>query len=236
MTICTPNLLQRQCRLCKKKKIIIKKNKICGPLRRGTACADALRHTEPQEAAARRVMAGFQSSLTRGALNADRDLRRYDLLAEKKSLRPPSPLPGKSINQPSRPSQRLTGRSEGTTQQQHFSPNKTAAVRETIIIKMNRQNHRHRIKTTTFRHNDSLFQNGQLEKDSTESIRHIYPSVYSRPQKKTLGGRFLPQPVNLLDLVPKPNRQAGAVVKSLGIAVRPFVTSQGEGDFEKGEG
>lgn len=120
---------------------------------------------------------------------------------KKKSLRPPSPLPGKSINQPSRPSQRLTGRSEGTTQQQHFSPNKTAAVRETIIIKMNRQNHRHRIKTTTFRHNDSLFRNGQLGKDSTESIRHIYPSVYSRPQKKTLGGRFLPQPVNLLDLV-----------------------------------
>lgn len=65
---------------------------------------------------------------------------------------------------------------------------------------MNTQNYRHRIKTTTFRHNDSFFQNGQFEKDSTESIRHIYPSVYSRPQK-TLGGRFLPQPVNLLDVV-----------------------------------
>lgn len=160
---------------------------------------------------------------------------------KKKSLRPPSPLPGKSINQPSRPSQRLTGRSEGTTQQQHFSANKTAAVRETIIIKMNRQNHRHRIKTTTFRHNDLFFQNGQLEKDSTESIRHIYPSVYSRPQKKHSGwplpataGEFVGS--CLLDLVPKPNHQTGAVVKSLGIAVRPFVTSLGEGDFEKGEG
>lgn len=49
---------------------------------------DLLHHTEPQEAAASRVTVGIQSFLTRGALNADRDLRRHDLLA------PPPPLTG----------------------------------------------------------------------------------------------------------------------------------------------
>lgn len=94
------------------------------------ACRDALRHTQPQEAAARRVMAAFQSFLTRGALNADRDLRRHDGLA-------PPPPPRTGGEHPS--GQSALTASDRTTKQQRFSPSETAAVKETLFMKMKRR-------------------------------------------------------------------------------------------------
>lgn len=69
-------------------------------------------------------MVTFQSFLTRGALNADRDLRRHDLLA------PPTPLAGGEHQSAELAVTVSDGeKTDCTTKQQRFSPNKTAAVK-----------------------------------------------------------------------------------------------------------